>query len=256
MIYDKIWSEEQQHLIQHYITGATEERNRTYERLYPTLNNYIEIITKQLNKQPNEDLKQHIHYRLYQYTLNKLTIERKETIKDLIFIAIRNTIYDYFKRNPNNSTEIEEYHTEPQEAKYTEIEEQERLNNQQTILTELDKKIEIHSTKSKRSTNVVVLMLLLIKQYLIDNNFDERECGQYLMQVLKLKRKTVVTMLGRAGIRSYLFFKPKLNDKLKKIKLKEEQKNNSKDLMKPEQYLLLNEIINNLIELEIIIKKK
>jgi len=76
--------------------------------------------------------------------------------------------------------------------------EQEVKQIRERVMAEIDLKLK--GQRVVNATNSVFLMLL--KQYLLDNDFDTRGFGCYVMRVMHLKLNTYRAVAGRLGLRT------------------------------------------------------
>jgi len=122
-----------------------------------------------------------------------------------LWVASRNYIMSYITRKPEV---ISEDITEHQDNIYEDIDldaVDSRNEYRKKILAEIN--LRLSGQKIVNTTNAV--FLLLLKDYIIANDYDVRGFGDYVMSQMNLKLSTYRAIAGRLGIRTKV-----LNEKL------------------------------------------
>lgn len=191
-------------------TNCNAIRNSIIDRtLYKPLNRLVELALKSLDINDTdsyfEDYKQDVLIHLITNSLPKLKIEKLDATLSYLWVSARNYILSYIlKKNLPILEDINEY----SEILYEELNFDEKESiyiNRNKIIRELDKRIKGQNIIN--TTNTV--FLLLLKDYILENNFDVRGFGNYVMESMNLKLSTYRAIAGRLGIRTKV-----LNEKL------------------------------------------
>jgi len=208
------WTPEHQRLIEEYYwcyTASTSAitRNNIYNKLYSTFNEIIDraIVTTNLhfNKEQNE-VKQVAHIHIYSKLLNRLKPELLRGAQQFLYKSIRNYLITYFYISPTRSNRIQ-FNMDYDVDYYNDncsIEADDELIREDTkkeIISHLNMKIR----KKKTLNNTYSIYLQLLREYLLDNDFDERGVKEYIMQKMRIKSNTFNTISSQLGIKVTTF---------------------------------------------------
>lgn len=211
------WTNEHQQMIEKYYwcyTASTSAitRNYLYTKLYPVFSEIIEraIVTSKLHfKKDLEEVRQVAHVHIFTKILPKLKPELLQGAQQFIYVGVRNIIITYFYVSPSKSNKIQydktydvthsDYLVDSNYADDNMIAEDTR----RLIIAELDRKI-----KFKRVINSTYgVYLQLLKEYIIDNDFDERGAKEYIMERMNIKSNTFNTISSLLDIKVTNFSK-------------------------------------------------
>lgn len=204
------WLPEHQALINQYYWAYTastsaQTRQMIYSKLYLPLTHIINAATGSIcpNHNYRDDITQECHIFFYTYLLPRLNIHRlqgtlyflyKSANRFIVTKLIQNNRFinhhDY-DTDINYIPNLSDYESDSN-IKYSEIKVE--------IINELDKKI--NSEKIMNRSNTIFLMLL--KEYLIENEFDERGFKDYIMQKLHIGEVSYFALCSKVKIRSKL----------------------------------------------------
>lgn len=212
------WTAEHNKAVYEYITcvsASTSASTRHYifnHILYTPINKIIEIIHRQNGKYNiNEDLQQDMLLYAYDKVLPKLDISRYLAAQQLLYIALTNYYTSYVrmaapKYSCNNTNELnDEIYSISEYVNIDEV--------KQEILKAINDKI----AKEKQINKAKTLYLLLLKEYLLENNFDEREFGNYVKDKMNMS-KNKYQVLTRSLNLSVIPFNRKYIEEVRKRK--------------------------------------
>lgn len=153
----------------------------------------------------NEDYTQDLVIHLVTKVLPKITEEKMPASLNYLWTASKNYTINYFlKKKP----EVVE-HSESYTYSISDEIDPDALDkcNEQRIKIIYNLNQKIRAQKMVNSTNAV--FLLLLKQYILDHDFDVRGFGDYIRETMHLKLNTYRAIAGRLCIRT-----KELNEKL------------------------------------------
>jgi DNA-directed RNA polymerase specialized sigma24 family protein len=205
------WAPKFQLLIEQYVTaGSKADKDKIYTQLYPAIDATIIKASASLPFnffiQNDEELFSDVRIHIYTKILSKITPDKLTTAQSYIYKTARNRIITVLRiRKEKRKIEIDNevdistldlYNDEPVDIQYI----------RRQIITEMEHKVMLATKQRKKK---VILFLLLIKQYLIDNQFDERGCADYVCRMLRIKEATFRKIAYDYGIKAFLFLKAK-----------------------------------------------
>jgi len=231
------WTDTHDKAIQAYYQSATQaDRNRIIDKiLAPPLYELAKRCLTSFGLHPTDELQQDIVVHLVCKTLPKLTEDKLQGAFQFLWVSARNYTLTYIMVPHDYRTEsldclIEREYTDTgdmniycsevyiQHTYFTQMggprvecvdldATYEREKVRSKILAEID--IKLKGQHIVNTTNSVFLMLL--KQYILDNDYDVRGFGEYIMNTMHLKLSTYRAIAGRLGLRTKNF-----NEKLLK----------------------------------------
>ena len=203
------WKEEHQKAIELYYycaSASTSATTRNYLFNYILYNPFDHLITSALRSfnNPNllnEDYKQDLFIYMYTKLLNKLKKDKLQGVLKFLYVSIKNHILSYII-------------IPGQRMKYEAIKDTKAVDNeaikdielkevQKQIIQTIEKKIEIEKIINKSNT----IYLILLKDYLINNQYDERGFAVYVMDKMNITLSTYRAISSRLDIRTKLFRK-------------------------------------------------
>jgi len=194
------WTEKDTDLVNKYywcytaVTSAI-TRNTIYGILYPKFVDLVEINLKQFNLL-NEDNRQDILLFIYTTLLPKINISKLQAVQNYLYIGIKYYIISNLYRK--------------KVVKYDEIKED--IDIYDTYSSEIDKEINTQLLHTKvldrlnamiekeKTENSNKTFLLLLKKYLISNQFDERGASQYIISKMNISKQKYTAIACRLGI--------------------------------------------------------
>lgn len=213
------WKPEHQQLIEQYYwcytaTTSAETRNYLYGKLYSTFNEIIDraVVTTNLHFKPyQEEINQVAHIHIHEKLLPKLNPELLQGAQNYLYRGIRNYIITYFYVTPSKSNKIKynmEYNIDNSDSSDNTPIDAELIkeDTRKEIIAKLDEKI----MNKKVINGTYCIYLQLLREYLIENNFDERGVKEYIMHKMNIKNSTFNTISSQLGIRVTSFSKKKL----------------------------------------------
>jgi len=200
----------------YYYSTSTAERNRIIDKeLQCTLYEIARRALSAFGLKPDPEKEQDIVVYLVCRTLPKLDESRLQGALQFLWSSARNYILTYILRKPKTRPDIVEITQDPGRYTYSSTTtspvdldaEYEKLKLRKKVLDEIDLKLK--GQQVINATNSV--FLLLLRQYLIDNDFEVRGFGEYVRNAMHLKLSTYRAISGRLGLRTKDF-----NEKLTK----------------------------------------
>ena len=202
-----MWSTKQQQALEQYYwayTAATSAETRLliYNTiLYLPLKNICETVLKSFNKKNlyNEDNLQESMIFIWQL-LPKLKADKLKAALQFIYVSARrnalNIIYKDLQQ-PINTVELDvnykdsQYYTTDYNDSTIELISDNSYNADQDIVNDEIKKEILNELDTKMHNELIVnksstVFLILLKQYLIDNDYDEREFQTYVMNKMNI----------------------------------------------------------------------
>lgn len=217
---NKYWTEENQQSIENYYNCTTkEDKDRVFnQELIKPLTLLVRQCLYTYTSNIDEDKQQDLLILLATKTLPKLKEDKLKACFNLIWIACRRKIYTYHQTqllkhsfytstntgyiNDYTSTCTNEYDTAEEQL----IEEENKQLQRITIINELDKKIEEQLIVNKKSS----VFLMLLKEYLVENDFDSRGFRTYCCSYMNLTKSRFSNICSTLKIINPDFNKPKL----------------------------------------------
>lgn len=211
-----------------------EEKNKIYNKyLYFFIDKQIESVMNKFNKYKNidimqnyEDIKQNIHISILTKVLPTIDSTRIQAIQSFIYNSINNALINLLNSNKtkynlkfdyNISTDIMTLNNnldedlEEEENKVTNIPEPLNITNDiiiQTINNKIDEKIneQINANCSP------AVYLQLLKQYIIDNNYNAEGFDNYCMKKMKIKKSYYMNISHSLNFKTIAFKTRKINN--------------------------------------------
>lgn len=205
MIY---WTANDQKNIELYIqTTDLNEKNRIFGQLYNSIKINAEQVYFNYNSTIDQDEVQNLILFIFEKVLPKINPDKVQATQQLIWISLnRKTINNYNskKNNPfeyiSDLTMFETFSTPTTTNEYkTNIEHQEeRKEKQDQILKEIETRIIQQEVVNKTNS----IFLILLKEYLIENDFDATGFREYVMERMSITRRKFWGICSVLGIRS------------------------------------------------------
>lgn len=183
-------------------------RNQIFTKLQPKfnylINNAIQSIMSSWSKEDKEEAHQDAMMKLWLVLSNKLDPDRLKAVLNFLWITTQNILYTVARQKSCCKPQIVYNSDHPTISVHYEDYEEPQPDDQdirQQILLEIDKKI-ICQEKLNR-TNTVYLVLL--KEFLIANDFNSKGFQQYVCDILQINRENFYQINYKLGIRSQVF---------------------------------------------------
>lgn len=200
-----------------YINAETiEAKEKIYNKhLYPYIDYQIEAILKQYNSNNNvfiklnwNDLKQELHMYIIIKILPNLKLEKIQGIQNLIYISIKNQLFNHYN--------------------FSQVKKNIKYDNNQYIFRNIDDEIDgdidnfdiIEKINEKINEKILSIdnanctasvYLQLLKNYVIDNDYNSEGFGDFVMEKMNIKRSTYLNLSHNLGLKTVSF-------KTKKVK--------------------------------------
>lgn len=176
MIY---WTKENQLDIEKYINANDKERNGIINRLLISINNIMNVVMNTYNQLENEDLKQDLYLLLLTKLLPSLNNELIKGFQNYLYISFRNYTINYIKKEVkfDELKYIEDSLSECNTDNYLDL-----IDNRVAIIEAIDSKMNDEKIFNKYKC----IYLQLLKDYLIENDFDERGFMQYAVNKMNI----------------------------------------------------------------------
>lgn len=196
-----IWNNKHQLIINTYIASEDIiEKNKCITDLYGVLKKIIrEAAGKNYIKKLDDDELQDCLIHLITKVLPKLNEEKKLAAFQFIYISLFNYFNSYNKLKKTKQTYNYNIEDNMYDVKYEESIDIDEIKNE--IIIELSKKI----NKQRKGNKSQILFLMLMKGYLIENEFDETYLKEYIMRVMRISRNNFKAMCRSANIKTKLF---------------------------------------------------
>ena len=191
-----------------------EEKDKIYTvYLYPFIDRQINAVMKSQNLHTNnelqknfDDLKQQLHIYIYDVVLPYLRIEKIIGVQNYIYLSAKNHLLNtlgYMGSRTQikyDKSFIFDYDSEENEA----LIQPESTNNEaiiKLINSKIDEKIKQQTIINSPSS----VYLQLLKQYIIDNNYNSEGFDLYVMEKMKIKKSTYLNLSHSFGFRTISF---------------------------------------------------
>jgi hypothetical protein len=201
-----LWNEQIQNSVLAYINSTNPiEKNKIYTKdLFPVIKNYVDIVIKQTGVEYNDEHKQELFIKSLEI-LDKIKVENIGTAQEYIYRALFNTALSFY-RIPKKIPYFEDY-TQCNNL-YEDVYEYEQDEIRKEIMTELNRKI--NQFKVFNKTNVV--FLLLLKEYIIENDFDYRGFDVYIMDRMNISINQFRNLACSLHIKTKILREKLIND--------------------------------------------
>jgi len=188
-------------------------RNQIFNTLMPKFNHMIDIaqymIMESWSKEDKEEARQDVLMRIWYILNNDIEISKIVTVLNFLWISIRNLLYTIARQSRNKKVDvvfdsenkaIDMYTTT---VKDIDVTENQMLFNEikKEIYGEIDSKILAEGYVNKRNT----IYLIMLKEYLIENDCDSRGFREYICKKLKINRRNFYNINHKLNIRSAVF---------------------------------------------------
>lgn len=220
------WNDEVREALKQYIlTPTLEEKNKLFNtKLYQPILTTIDIALKK-HKCYNDDMIQICLVDVYNKVLPKLSLDRVVTAHSYIYRSINNHILDTLKKDSRTNIEYCSYSitndyvfsdpcdrdmdgehkgfNDDKNQSYFMIQLEDTdfvLDNKIDIIQRLDRMVRQQRVINKPNS----IFLLLLKEYLLDNDFDVREFNKYVQDKMNITPMTYSIIASRLGIRTKL----------------------------------------------------
>ena len=196
-----IWTPKHQQAIELYFycqsaTTSASTRNYLFNNiLYAPLLQLTEIVIRNQSRkyEVNKDVQQDMLIYIYEKVLPKLNKNKLQAAQQLLYVSLKNYYISYVrlattKFDVNNTVEL----SNNIDKEYVEFDGEEIKKE---ILNAIDYKIK----KEKKINKAKTVYLLLLKDYLIENDFDERNFGEYVKNKMNMsdeKYRQISHLLG------------------------------------------------------------
>lgn len=192
-----------QSLINEYILNDM-NRLSIVANLTPVIQEIIQRAASKLEYHLSDDDEQDVYIHIITRVLPKINQDKAKAALAYIYLASRNYLLSEvikYKRKKVYMDDIDMYINNEKESMmmmYEQIDEAQEARDE--IVKQLDIKI------SEQSGNRVhTVFLLLIKHYLIENNFCEIGLQDYICTVMRIKISTFRSLCSRVGIKAKIF---------------------------------------------------
>lgn len=214
----KYWTSKENQLIADFYycyTASTsaETRQRIYNQLYPALLQLTRQALYSTGKQKysEDDVQECLSY-IHTKLLPRLTQEKLIGSLNYLWISIKRYIITYLIKKKKSikfdgSDYNNYYNRDNRDDSYNADYNQEMEDTRIEILWALDDKIKKQKVVNKTNT----ILLILMKEYIIKNDFDVRDFETYIEKKMNITKTTYRAIMSRLGIRSKIF-----NEKLNK----------------------------------------
>lgn len=191
MVY---WTKENQLDIESYINADDKERNDIISRLMYSINNIMNVVMNTYNQLENEDLRQDLYLLLLTKLLPSLNNELIKGFQNYLYISFRNYTINYLKKEVkfDELKYIEDSLSECNTDKYLDL-----IDNRVAIIELIDTKMNDEKIFNKYKC----IYLQLLKDYLIENDFDERGFMQYAVNKMNINNNTFRSISSSLKIR-------------------------------------------------------
>lgn len=204
------WTEKHQDQVVQYYKAQFQQdcdelRHELFNILYPALVTMAEVAIKSFAKTPEEDDIQDILIHHFTKTLPKLDEQKLQGQLNYLWISTRNYVITYVL-NPKKVLQLAdliEQESISEDCQFDGEFDQYEVRNR--IIAEIDKMITGQRILNSRN----VMFLLLLKAYIIQNDFDVRGFGDYVCDKMKLTTQQYRGVAARLGIKTKV-----LNEKL------------------------------------------
>lgn len=210
------WTKEHNELINNFNKNIN--NNYYFNQLYQVLNIMIDICMKSLGIKAidYDDIRQDCLMRLYTKILPNITEEKSSTSQQYVYISLRNYLKSYYlnKKKLDFYTYFSGIDDEVEEFfNYNNVEEHIDINDTKVeIIEALDNKL-----NNERIVNTDTFTFLNeLKNYLLENNFDERGFKDYIMNKNVFNKKYLYMRAANLlNIRTDLFIVDVMNKRMK-----------------------------------------
>jgi hypothetical protein len=195
MSKNNYWVQEDNRLIETFllcasaVTSAT-TRQKIFIALRPKINyminNAVQSIMSSWSDEEKEEAKAEAMLKLWTTLSTKLDKNKLQGVLNFMWVSTNNILYSVARQH-NNKKPLIEYnssnqaindYSEPEEQQ----EEQQHDNVREEILLELDRKI----IKERNVNRINTVYLILLKEFLVANDFNSKGYQDYITDVLKI----------------------------------------------------------------------
>jgi len=196
---------EQYYYCQSASTSASTRNELINTILYTAITKIVNLACRKINWQMyNDDMQQDITIHIINHTFNKLKPDKIRAAQQLIYLAARNKYLSYLttiKKKKDKYTHTDISTAYDIAGSYDADND---INNEEIkrlIISKLNDKIRQERIINKSTT----VFLLMLRDYLLENDFDERYFKTFIINKLNLSQINYKIILSRIGISSVLF---------------------------------------------------
>lgn len=185
------WTPSTTSLVAEYITSTSiTEKRRVFNKLYPHLSDIVDIILKKYNCH-SDDNRQDLLTHLYTNVMDKIVLDKIKASQQFIYLSCRNYTLAYLiKKNLRYDEMVVDVMDDTTTSNTIDF------DLKVKIVNEIDEKIAREEVINR--TNAI--WLLLLKKYLIDNEFDERGTRDYICKEMHISHTTFASIACRVGV--------------------------------------------------------
>lgn len=228
MIY---WTNEDSINIKKYLnSNDVNEKNRLLSLLYPSIKTNAEQVYFKFNRRIDLDEVTDLITFIYTKVLPKIKQEKILATQQLIWVSLNRKAINNFNqknriKNKENIQFFDNMNVFDNDNNEDLIEfdndlqiELERKKKQKEILNKIDSMIEQQKVLNKTNS----IFLILLKDYLIENNFNSNGFREYVIERMELNKRKFWNICSTLGIRSTIF---NSEDSIDKRKVMRKQSN-------------------------------
>lgn len=217
----KFWYKENTEDLKNYINNPTE---RNYIKLRKPFREIAKRLLLKYNYNTTAENYDELESVMYN-SIQHITIEKIDYALHYFYTAGRNYLQNRTNKNNKYNNEFQDYHYDEEhriecnqfKSDYEIKEETKR--NREIILSAIDQKIEDNNISysndkrpNKKKPNKHIAYLLLLKNYLIENDFDYRGFENYAIEKLNVSRQRYMQLSHHNGIKTRIFKENLIND--------------------------------------------
>lgn len=213
------WTEQHQQAIEEYfycITATTsgQTRTRILGELYKPFRHLASVTLYSCNIPFSDSYKDYIQdivMHLIENVIPRVNVDKLQAFLKFAHTSVRNYIIIQLIIKKNTKYRKSTYVELDSESLYDDNQADSKIiqfDNQVQIIQRIDQLINQQRILNKSNT----IFLLLLRQYLIENDYDARGFDVYVMRVMKIKKSTLAGICSRLKI-STRIFNDKINNK-------------------------------------------